>query len=126
MEDYHPISTPMVKRCKLSKEDESSSINKTYYRSMIGNLLYVTTTRLDIMQAVGYVARFLATPKDTHVQAVKRTFKYLKGTLNFGLWYPKCSDFTLATYCDVDWGGSVDDKKSTSGGAFFLGGCLVS
>lgn len=93
---------------------------------MIESLLYVTITRLDIMQVVGCVARFQVTPKDTHVHAVKRIFTYLKGTMDYGLQYLKCKDFTLTTYTNVDWGGLVDDRKSTSGGAFFVGGCLVS
>jgi hypothetical protein len=116
----------MITGCKLSKDDESPEENQTLYRSMIGNLLYVTTSRPDIMQAVGLVARFQSTPKETHVQAVKRIFRYLKGTLDFGLWYSRSKDFTLTTYTDADWVGSIDDKKSTSGGAFFLGNCLVS
>jgi hypothetical protein len=57
---------------------------------------------------------------------VKQIFRYLKGTLDFGLWYPKGEDFTLTTYTDADWEGNVDDRKSTSGGEFFLGNCLVS
>ena len=93
---------------------------------MIGSLLYVTTSRPDVMQAVGQVARFQAAPKETHIMAVKRIFKYLKGTLDFGLWYPKGNDMTLIAYSDVDWVGCVDDRKSTSGTNLFLGGCLVS
>jgi hypothetical protein len=121
MEDYKPVNTPMVTGCKLSKEDESKEANQTLYRSMIGNLLYVTTSRPYIMQAVGLVGRFQDAPKETHVQEVKRIFRYLKGTLDFGLWYPTGKYFTLTTYTDADWEGSVDDRKSTSGGAFFLG-----
>jgi hypothetical protein len=86
----------------------------------------VTTSRPDIMQEVGLVARFQVAPKETHVQEVKRIFRYLKGTLDFGLWYPTGKNFTLTTYTDADWAGSVDDRKSTSGGAFFLGNNLVS
>lgn len=120
MENCHPVSIPMVTRCKLSKDDESPSVNQTYYRSMVGSFLYVIATRPAIMQAVGYVARFQATPKDTHVQAVKRIFKYLKGTMTFGLWYSKCQNFTLTTYTNADWGGFVDDRKSTRGVLSFL------
>ena len=76
---------------------------------MIGRLLYVKTSRPDIMQVVGLVARFQATPKVTHVQAVKRIFRYLKGAMEYGLWYPKGQDFTLKAFTDADWAGSVDD-----------------
>jgi len=70
--------------------------------------------------------RFQAIPKETHLQAVNRIFKYLQGTQNYGLWYPRGTNFTLHAYTDADWAGSVDDRKSTSGGAFFMGPRLVS
>jgi hypothetical protein len=70
--------------------------------SMIGNLLYVTASRPHIMQAVGLVAIFQSTPKETHVQLVKRIFIYMNGTLEFGLWYSRSKDFTLTTYTDAD------------------------
>jgi hypothetical protein len=110
----------------LSKDDESTKENQTLYRSMIDILPYVTTSRPNIMQAIGLVARFQCTPKETHVQEVKRIFIYLKGTLDFGLWYSRSKDFTLTTYTYANWEGSIDDKKSTSGGAFFLGNYIVS
>ena len=93
---------------------------------MIGSLLYLTGTRPDIMHVVGIVGRFQANPKETHLQAVKRIFKYLQGTQNYGLWYPRDTDLTLHAYTDADWAGSMDDRKSTSGGAFFMGSRLVS
>ena len=78
------------------------------------------------MHAVGIVGIFQANPKETHLQAVKRIFKYLQGTQNYGLWYPKDTDLTLHAYIDADWAGSGDDRKSVSGGAFFMGSRLVS
>jgi hypothetical protein len=126
MEDCKPVSTPMVTGCKLRKDDESKEADQRLYRSMIGILLYVTTSRPDVMQAVGHVARFQATPKETHVMEVKRIFRYLKGTTEFGLWYPKGNEMTMVTYTDVDWEGSIDDRRSTSGEAFYLGDFLVS
>eukprot|EP00253_Pinus_taeda_P033042 PITA_33042 len=126
MEDCAPMSTPMTTNCKLSKNDDSPPVDSTHYRSMIGALLYLTATRPDIMQVVGMLGRFQSTPKQSHLLAVKRILRYLKGTPDFGLWYPKSSTLTVTTYTDVDWAGSVDDQKSTSGNAFFLGGYLVS
>jgi hypothetical protein len=93
---------------------------------MIGNLLYLTASRPDIIQEVGLVGRFQANPKETHVLAVKRIFRYLQGTVDYGLWYPKDTNLILRAYTDADWAGSIDDRKSTSGGTFFLGSCLVS
>ena len=85
MEDCKLVSTPMITSCKLSKDDESKEVDQRLYRSIIGSLLCVTTSRPDVMQAVILVARFEANPKETHVLAIKRIFRYLKGTIEFGL-----------------------------------------
>ncbi|XP_043695672.1 secreted RxLR effector protein 161-like [Telopea speciosissima] len=126
MEDCKPVSTPMMTRCKLTKDDASPSVDHTTYRSMIRSLLYLTVSRPDILQAVCMVARFQVGPKETHVAAMKRIFRYLKGSIDYGLWYPRTKDFTLSAYSDANWAGDVDDRKSTSGGAFYLGGSLVA
>eukprot|EP00253_Pinus_taeda_P025441 PITA_25441 len=126
MEDAKPVFTPMVTGCSLSANDESVAVHQPTYRSMIGSLTYLTGTRPDIMHAVGIVGRFQANPKETHLQAVRRIFKYLQGTENYGLWYPRDTDLTLYAYTDADWAGSMDDRKSTSGGAFFMGSRLLS
>ena len=102
MDDRKPVSTPMTTGCKLSKDDESKEVDQKLYRSMIGSLLYVTTSRLDVMHAVGLVARFQANPKETHVLAIKRIFRYLKGTTKFGLLYLKGNELPLVAYMDVD------------------------
>jgi hypothetical protein len=93
---------------------------------VIDNLLYVTDSRLDVMQEVGQVARFQTTPKESHVMVVKRIFKYLKGTEEFGLWYTKGNYLSFIAYTDVDWASSIDDRRRTSGSTFYLGDCLVS
>ena len=93
---------------------------------MIDRLLYVIASILDFMQDVGLVAKFEETPKETHAQTINRKFRYLKGTLDFGLWYPKENKLTLVAYSDADWARCVDNRRSTSGTAFFLGNCLVS
>jgi hypothetical protein len=126
MTDCKPVSTPMQTSCKLSKDDDSKDADQRQYRSMIGSLLYVTTSRPDVMQEVGQVARFQEAPKESHVLAVKRIFRYLKGTKEFGLWYPKGKDLSLVAYTDADWAGCIDDRRSTSGEYFYLGECLVS
>jgi hypothetical protein len=78
MEDSKHVGTPMVTGCQLSKDDDSPDVDQSSYRSMIGSLLYITTSRLDIMHAVGMVGRYQAAPKHSHLQAVKRIFRYLK------------------------------------------------
>jgi hypothetical protein len=80
MEDFKPVITPMQTSCNLRKDDDSKSTDHRKYRSIIGSLLYVTSSRLDVMQVVGQVARFQATPKESHVLEVKRISIYLKGT----------------------------------------------
>ena len=80
MEDCKLVITLMQTSCKLRKDDDSKSINQRQYKSMIGSLLYVTTSKLDVMQEIGQVAQFQAAPKESHVLAVKRIFRYLKGT----------------------------------------------
>jgi hypothetical protein len=86
MQDCKPVITPMQTSCKMSKNDDSKSTDQKQYSSMIDNLLYVTTSRPDVMQTVGQVVRFQASPKESHVLALKRIFRYLKGTKEFGLW----------------------------------------
>ena len=85
---------------------------------MIGGLQYLTHTRPDIENVVRIIARFQVDPKETHYAVVKGIFRYLKGTSEFGWWYDRSNDFTLTAYTNVDWVGSMDDRKSTSGGAF--------
>jgi hypothetical protein len=126
MEDCKPMSTPMVTGCKLILDDDSPKVVQTMYRSMVGIMLYETTKGPDIIQVVGLIGRFQCAPKETHFKAVKRIFRYLRATLDFGLWYPKTKYFTLNAYTDVYWDGSVDDRKSTNGREFFLGNFLVS
>ena len=126
MEDCKPVGTPMCTGLKLTKEDESKEADQTLYRSMIGKLQYVVHTRPDIALAVGIVARFSAKPKENHMMAIKRIMRYLKGTEEYGLWYKFGGNLDLKVFTDADWAGNINDRKSTSGGAFFLGKRLVS
>jgi hypothetical protein len=126
MEDSSPVRTPMVVGCKLSKNDVSLDVDQRTYCFMIGSLLYITTSRPDIMQDVGMVGHYQSAPKKIHLVAVKRIFKYLKGTMTYGLWYPRNQNFQLTAYLDADWENCVDERKSTSGGAFFMGDSLVA
>ncbi|GLJ38475.1 hypothetical protein SUGI_0783690 [Cryptomeria japonica] len=116
----------MVTCCKLSKEDEATSIDEKEYRSMIGKLHYVVHNRPDIAHAVGLAALFQKNPKETHLIETKRIFRYLKGTIDYGLLYPYEGKFDLKVYTDAESEGNIDDRKSTTSGAFFLVGSLVS
>nr|GEV27621.1 putative ribonuclease H-like domain-containing protein [Tanacetum cinerariifolium] len=96
------------------------------YRSMIRSLMYLTASRPDIIFAVCACARHQVTPKEYHLHAVKRIFRYLKGHPRLGLWYPKDSPFDLVSFLDSDYGGATQDRKSTTGGCQFLGRRLIS
>nr|GEU60875.1 hypothetical protein [Tanacetum cinerariifolium] len=121
MENYDTVPTPMVEQAKLKLDLARKPVNHTDYRSMIGSLMYVTSSRPDIMFATCMCTRY----QQHHVSAVKRIFCYLKGTINLGLWYPKDSGFDLTAYSDADHAGCHLDRKSTSGSVQFLGDKLV-
>ena len=93
---------------------------------MIGSLLYLTASHHDIMFTVGACARFQVSLTLIHMNKVKRIFKYLKGIVYLGLWFPKQSNLELVSFCDVNYAGIKIDRKSTSGAYHFLGHCLVT
>ncbi|GKD62867.1 putative ribonuclease H-like domain-containing protein, partial [Tanacetum coccineum] len=119
-------STPMETQKPLLKDENGEEVDVHMYRSMIGSLMYLTSSRPDIMFAVCACARYQVNPKVSHLHAVKRIFRYLKGQPKLGLWYPKDSPFDLVAYTDSDYAGASLDKKSTTGGCQFLGCRLIS
>ncbi|GJR52483.1 putative ribonuclease H-like domain-containing protein [Tanacetum coccineum] len=110
----------------LLKDEEAEDVDVHLYRSMIGSLMYLTASRPDIMFVVCACARFQVTPKVSHLHAVKRIFRYLKGQPKLGLWYPRDSPFDLEAFSDSDYAGASLDRKSTTGGCQFLGKRLIS
>nr|GEW69143.1 retrovirus-related Pol polyprotein from transposon TNT 1-94 [Tanacetum cinerariifolium] len=119
------VPTPMVEQAKLKLDLVGKSVDHTDYRSMIGSLMYVTSSRPDIMFATCTCARYEANPNEYHVSAIKRIFRYLKGTINLGLWYLKDSGFDLTADSNAYHAGCHLDQKSTSGSVQFLGDKLV-
>nr|GEV72278.1 hypothetical protein [Tanacetum cinerariifolium] len=119
-------NTPMDKENPWGKEGTGKDVDLYLYRSMIGSLMYLTASRLDIMFAVCAYARHQVTNKECHLHAVKRIFRYLKGHPKLGLWYTKDSPFDLVSFLDSDYGGATQDRKSTTGGCQFLGRREVS
>ena len=99
---------------KLSSDLAGVKVNPTLYRSIIGSLLYLTASRLDISFSVGVCAHFQAASKESHMTAVKRIIRYVNGTSDYGIWYSKDLNDCLADYSDANWAGCVDDRKSTS------------
>ncbi|KAG2404657.1 Retrovirus-related Pol polyprotein from transposon RE1 Retro element 1 [Vigna angularis] len=126
MDTCKEANTPMATSCYLDKDESGEGVNETMFRGMIGSLLYLTASRPDIMQSVCVCARYQANPKESHLIAVKRILKYLKGTTSFGLWYPSDASLSLIGYSDADYGSCKIDRKSTSGTCHFLGCSLVS
>ncbi|GJV22555.1 hypothetical protein Tco_1371575 [Tanacetum coccineum] len=110
----------------LLKDEDGEEVDVHLYRSIIGSLMYLTSSRPDIMFAVCACARYQVNPKVSHLHAVKRIFRYLKGQPKLGLWYIKDSPFDLVAYTDSDYAGASLDKKSTTGGCQFLGSRLIS
>ncbi|GJU28076.1 retrovirus-related pol polyprotein from transposon TNT 1-94 [Tanacetum coccineum] len=121
MDNCHSIGTPLATKPKLDVDLSGEPVDQSDYRSKIGSLMYLTSSRPDLVQAVCYCARYQARPTQKHLKEVKRIFKYLKGTINMGLWYPKDSGFELTAFSDADHAGCLDTRKSTSGGIQFLG-----
>ncbi|GAU36116.1 hypothetical protein TSUD_374770 [Trifolium subterraneum] len=126
MKESKIMSTPMHPSTSLDKDEKGKDVSEKEYRGMIGSLLYLTASRPDIVFAVGLCARFQTSPKESHLTAVKRIFRYLVGTPDVGLWYKKGSHIDLQAYCDADYAGDKVERKSTSGACIFLGEALVS
>ncbi|GJY89220.1 hypothetical protein Tco_0503848 [Tanacetum coccineum] len=126
METCDPIGTPMEIKNKLDLDQNLTLVDATKYHSMIGALMYLTSRRPDIVCATCLCARYQAKPTEKHLKEVKRIFRYLRRTVNMGLWYTKDSGFELTGFTDADYAVCKDTFKSTFGGTQFLGEKLVS
>nr|GEU38801.1 retrovirus-related Pol polyprotein from transposon TNT 1-94 [Tanacetum cinerariifolium] len=115
------IGTPMATK-HLDADLSGTSVDQTKYHSMVRALMYLTASRPDIVHATCYCARYQAKPTEKHLTVVKRIFRYLKNTINMGLWYPKDTGFELTTFLDLDHAGGLDSRTSTSGGIQFISG----
>ncbi|GJT64585.1 retrovirus-related pol polyprotein from transposon TNT 1-94 [Tanacetum coccineum] len=120
------IDTPMVEKNKLDADLQGTPVDATHYRGMIRSLMYLTSSRPDLIHAVCLCARYQPKPTEKHLHAVKRIFRYLNGTIHLGLWYSKDTGISLTAYSDADHAGCQDTRRSTSGSAQFLGDKLVS
>nr|GEU76349.1 retrovirus-related Pol polyprotein from transposon TNT 1-94 [Tanacetum cinerariifolium] len=126
MDKGQSIGTPMATKPKLDADLSGNPVDQTDYRSKIRSLMYLTSSRSYIVQAVCFCARYQSRPTEKHLKEVKRIFRYLRGTINIGLWYPKGSSFELTAFSNADHAGCIDSCKSTSRGIKFLGDKLVS
>ncbi|XP_073268730.1 uncharacterized protein [Populus alba] len=120
MESCNPVSTPVENGVELRKS-KVGNVDPTYFKSLVGSLRYLTCTRPDILYGVGLVSRYMETPDQSHLNAAKRILRYIKGTMNEGMFYTSSKDFNLVGYSDSDWGRDLDERKSTTGFVFFMG-----
>ena len=126
MEHAKKVDMSMETSTKLAMDGNGKNIDITKYQGMIGSLLYLTTSRPDIMFCVCLCAYFQACPQKSHVVIVKFIFRYLHGTIDLRMWYSKRSELNLINYLDADFAGYKVDRKNTSGIFHFLGSSLVS
>lgn len=120
------MNTPMNQKEKFIKDDGADKVDEVHFRSLIGCLMYLTTTRPDILFPVSLLSRFMHCASELHLKAAKRVVRYIKGTINYGVKYCKVQDFKLSGFSGSDWAGSLDDMKSTSGYCFNMGSSVFS
>ncbi|GKC75007.1 hypothetical protein Tco_1125781 [Tanacetum coccineum] len=126
MDTSDPVDTPIVDRSKLDEDPLGTPVDQPRFRGMVGSLMYITANRPDLVFAVYMCARYQAKPTKKYLEAIKRVFRYLRGTINMGLWYLKDTVMALTAYVYADHAGCQDTLRSTSGSAQFLGDKLVS
>nr|GEZ63532.1 hypothetical protein [Tanacetum cinerariifolium] len=115
------VDTPMMEKNKMDEDLQGTPVDATLYRGIIGYLMYLTSSRPDLIYAVCLCARYQAMPNKKHLNVVKHIFRHLKGTINMVLWYSKDTGMSLTAYSDADQAGCQDTRRSTSGSTQFLG-----
>ncbi|KAG7536804.1 Ribonuclease H-like superfamily [Arabidopsis suecica] len=126
MQHHNPVCNPIVPGQKIGRDVAGEKIDATLYKQMVGSLMYLTATRPDLMFVVCLISRFMASPTQLHLAVAKRVLRYLKGTLDCGVWYKRGAMSDLVAYTDSDYAGDIDDSKSTSGYVFMMSGGAVS
>ncbi|XP_020423899.1 uncharacterized protein LOC109950223 [Prunus persica] len=126
MEGYNSVQNPIVPETKLIKDEGGEKVDSTYFKQIVGSLMYLTTTRPDPMFAVNLISRYMESPTELHFQAAKRVLRYLKGTTDLGLFYKRKVGAKLMGFSDNDYVGDLNDRKSTSGYVFLLSSAVVA
>ena len=126
MADWKPITLPLDVNAKLSVHVGVIMEDVTMYRKIIGSLIYLTITRLDLSYTVGLESQFMQLPRKPHLDAVQCTLCYVQSTLDYALFYAAYTPLTLYGYIDANWVGSVGDRCSTSGFMFSFGSAIIT
>ena len=126
MDKSNSVHNPIVPGFKLMKDEGGVKVDKTYYKQVVGSLMYLTATRPNMMFVVSLISRYMENPTELHLQVAKRVLRYLQGTTEFGIFYRKGGDDELVTYTDSDHAGDLDERKSTSGYVFLLSSGAIS
>jgi hypothetical protein len=126
MENSNSVKNPIVPGVTLMRDEEGSKVNATMYKQLVGSLMYLTATRPDLMYVVSLISRFMASPTELHLQAAKRVLRYLKGTVDLGVFYRNEDNGELMAYTNSDYAGDVDDRKNTYGYVFLFSEGAVS
>ncbi|GAU36961.1 hypothetical protein TSUD_57390 [Trifolium subterraneum] len=129
MDNCNHAITPSEPRLQLSKGKEEDEMDPTQYRRLIGSLRYLCNTKHDLAYSVGIVSRFMQKPKLSHLAAVKRILRYIRGTMDYGILFPstdKGKRCKLIAYTNSSWCGDIEDRKSTAGYVFLLGGAPIA
>ena len=115
LQDCNLAQLPVDPKNLLSKDIGTSLVDPQNYRSMVGSLLYATNTHPDICFAVSSLSCYMDNPQQSHLQATKHVLRYLRGTIDHGLFFPKHNSNILQTFVDVDWGRDINTRRSISG-----------
>lgn len=126
MENSNSVGNPIVPGSKLDLDEGGEPVDETYYKQIIGSLMYITITRPDLQFYVSLLSCYMSKPTTLHFQAAKRVLRYLRGTVDYGIWYKRGGTGELAVYTDSDFAGDVDSRKSTSGYVFLMDGAAVA
>ncbi|RDX86197.1 hypothetical protein CR513_32496, partial [Mucuna pruriens] len=126
MLDCNLVKNPIILDIKLLKIDKGAKIDSTLLKQLVRSLMYLMATRLDIAHSISLINSFMEHPKDKHFLATKRILKYLQGTQNLRIFYKARGNEELLAYTDSDYAGDPNNRKSTSGYAFMLGGGMIS
>nr|DAD43143.1 TPA_asm: hypothetical protein HUJ06_001373 [Nelumbo nucifera] len=126
MEESNFVHNPIVPSFKVFKDENGVKVDATFVKQVVGSLMYLTTTRPELMFVVSLISRYMGQPIELHLQAAKKVLRYLKGITNLGIFYKKGGNDKLVAFTDGDYADDLEDRKSTSGYVFMLSSRAVS